>query len=146
MLKQVSLFSSNNPHPDGDIWIKEILRRTQPFLHKDVEKYLVIKLLDEINLIDSIREKSLHLAAAFDLLVAAEYYRSVAHRGWVYCPEGEIPLLLYPYINACPRCLLKEQFVYHKANKPQSGSIGAATSRLLALFFCCIVSSARFIH
>ena len=135
MPNQIGLFSSTNPHPDGDTWIKEILRRTKLFRYEDVEKSLIIKLLEKIDLRAGASEKSLHLAAAFDLIVAAEYYRSVAHRGWVYCPEGESPLLLYPYINACPRCLLKNQFVYHKANKPQSGSIGATTSRLLALLF-----------
>ena len=134
MPKKVGLFSSTNPQPDGDAWIKEILSRTKPFHSEKVEKSLIIKLLDEISLRSDKKEKSLHLAAAFDLLVAAEYYGSVAHVGWVYCPEGDSPLLLYPYINACPRCLLKDQFVYHKANKPQSGSIGATTSRLLALF------------
>lgn len=134
MSKQTGLFSSTNPHPDGDTWIKEILRRRKPFHSEKVEKSLIIKLLDEINLRSDKQEKSLHLAAAFDLLVAAEYYGSVAHVGWVYCLEGDSPLLLYPYINACPRCLLEDQFVYHKANKPQSGAIGAATSRLLALF------------
>ena len=134
MPKQIGLFSSTNPHPDGDTWIKEILGRTRPFPYEDVEKSLISKLLEKIDLRADVSEKSLHLAAAFDLLVAAEYYRSVAHVGWVYCAEGESPLLFYPYINACPRCLLKDQFVYHKANKPQSGLIGATTSRLLALF------------
>lgn len=134
MSKQSGLFSSTNSHSDGDIWIKEILRRTKPFRYENVEKSLIIKLLEKIDLRSGANEKSVHLAAAFDLLVAAEYYRSVSHVGWVYCPEGESSLLLYPYINACPRCLLKDQFVYHKANKPPSGSIGAKTSRLLALF------------
>ena len=80
MPKQIGLFSSTNLHSDGDAWIQEILRRTKPFLHKDVEKYLIIKLLDEISLRFNIKEKSLHLAAAFDLLVAAEYYHSVVRR------------------------------------------------------------------
>ncbi len=135
MPNQIGLFSSTNPHPDGDTWIKEILRQTKLIHCEDLEKSLIIKLLEKIDLRAGASEKSLHLAAAFDLLVAAEYYRFVAHRRWVYCPEGESPLLLYPYINACPRCLLKNQFVYHTANKPQSGSIGATTSRLLALLF-----------
>ena len=99
MPNQIGLFSSTNPHPDGDTWIKEILRQTKLIHCEDLEKSLIIKLLEKIDLRAGASEKSLHLAAAFDLLVAAEYYRFVAHRRWVYCPEGESPLLLYPYIN-----------------------------------------------
>ena len=37
------------------------------------------------------------LAAAFDLFVAADYYKNVAHRGWYYCPVGEyMPTLRAP--------------------------------------------------
>jgi len=73
------------------------------------------------------------LAAAFDLYVAIEYYRRVAHRGWLYCPVGE-PLLIYPFTNVCPRCVLSGQFHYHPANKPESGAIGTITRRLLCVF------------
>ena len=135
MPEQSDLSCSTNANLDGDLWLKKILSQTKPFPYEEVEKSLIIKLLEKIDLISDPSEKSLHLAAAFDLLVAAEYYRSVAHVGWVYCPEGESPILLYSYINACSRCLLKDQFVFHTANKPQSGSIGATTSRLLALYF-----------
>jgi hypothetical protein len=75
------------------------------------------------------------LAAAFDLLVSCAYYGSVAHAGWVYCPESTLgTVLFYPYTNVCPSCALNNKFVFHKANKPRSGVIGAHTSRLLALF------------
>jgi hypothetical protein len=73
------------------------------------------------------------LAAAFDLFVAADYYKNVAHRGWYYCPVGD-PLLFYPYTNTCPRCVLQGHFHFEEANKPGSGSIGQATSRLLGVF------------
>ena len=73
------------------------------------------------------------LAAAFDLFVAAQYYRSVAHKGWYYCPVGS-PTLFYPFTNICPRCMLASKFEYENANKPESGSIGQATSRLLSIF------------
>jgi hypothetical protein len=76
----------------------------------------------------------LSLAAAFDLLVAVEYYSKVVNTGWLYCPSGDEPLLLYPFTNACPRCLLKGEFHFHKANKPESGAIGAATRILLCGF------------
>jgi hypothetical protein len=42
--------------------------------------------------------------------------------------------MFYPYTNVCPSCALNNTFVFHKANKPQSGVIGAHASRLLALF------------
>lgn len=73
------------------------------------------------------------LAAAFDLFVSAEYYSKITNRGWLYCPSGE-PLLLYPFTNTCPRCILTGTFHFHKSNKPTSGSIGETTSRLLCIF------------
>jgi hypothetical protein len=76
----------------------------------------------------------LSLAAAFDLLVAVEYYSKVVNTGWLYCPSGDEPLFLYPFTNACPCCLLKGEFHFHKANKPESGAIGAATRNLLCGF------------
>lgn len=76
------------------------------------------------------------LAAAFDLLVSVEYYKSMGHSGWVYCPfPEEEPFIYYPYTNVCPRCVLANDFRFHQANKPPSGSIGAMTSKLLGLFF-----------
>jgi hypothetical protein len=76
------------------------------------------------------------LAAAFDLLVSAEYYKSMGHSGWVYCPfPKNEPFIYYPYTNVCPRCVLANDFQFHQANKPPSGSIGAMTSKLLGLFF-----------
>jgi hypothetical protein len=73
------------------------------------------------------------LAAAFDLFVTAGYYENVAHTKWYYCPEGE-PLSLYPFLNACPRCLLKPQYEYQDANKPTSAIIGKTTSHALPVF------------
>lgn len=81
-------------------------------------------------------QRRLLLAAAFDLMVAAEYYATVGHVGWTYCPYSETePAIYYPYTNICPRCVLSGAFHYHQANKPPSGNIGAATSKLLLLFF-----------
>lgn len=70
------------------------------------------------------------LAVCFDLLVTAEYARRVANNGWLYCPTDP-PMLLYPFVNACPRCVLSEKFVFHKSNKPESGAIGTVTSNIL---------------
>ena len=74
------------------------------------------------------------IAAAFDLFVAAEYYTRTANNGWLYCPSHGEPLLIYPFTNACTRCVLHGEFHFHKANKPESGTIGAATRTLLCGF------------
>ena len=73
-------------------------------------------------------------AAAFDLIVAAHYYGNVANKGWLYCGPKN-PVLFYPYTNSCPRCALKNEFQFHKANKPRSGNIGSVTSAYLCLCY-----------
>lgn len=40
-------------------------------------------------------------------------------------------MLLYAYTNACPRCLGNGEFVFTKANKPESGQIGMITTEIL---------------
>lgn len=70
------------------------------------------------------------LAALFDLLVSCQYYNSIANKGWTYCPHSP-QKLIYTYTNVCPRCLGNHEFVFTKANKPESGQIGAATSEIL---------------
>jgi hypothetical protein len=118
----------------SDSWLSQSLAHAQPLQSLPVEDALASKLLDVVEAGNySAEYRKLALAAAFDLFVAAEYYGGVTHGGWLYCPLNE-PLLLYPYTNTCPRCVLERRFEYHKANKPKSGSIGAATSRLLCLF------------
>ncbi|MCP4358266.1 MAG: hypothetical protein GY796_09655 [Chloroflexi bacterium] len=119
----------------GDDWIESIIEKSQDLIISQTEQEAISKLI-EIIYSDAIAssDRRLALAAAFDLLATAEYYRSVGHVGWVYCPADNSPLLLYPYTNVCPRCVLKNEFVFHKANKPKSGVIGARTSRLLAAF------------
>jgi len=53
---------------------------------------------------------------------------------WLYCPNpSDHPLYYYTYTNTCPRCVLKGEFYFHAAHKPESGTIGAATRRLLIL-------------
>jgi hypothetical protein len=76
----------------------------------------------------------LAIAAAFDFFVGAEYYTRTANNGWLYCPKHDKPLLIYPFTNACPRCVLNGEFYFHKANKPESGTIGATTRLLLCGF------------
>ena len=72
-------------------------------------------------------------ASAFDLLISAEYYTSISHSGWLYCPEME-PRLFFHFTNCCPVHVLSDDFYFHPSNKPTSGKIGTATSRLLLLF------------
>ncbi|MDR3282304.1 MAG: hypothetical protein LBS92_01685 [Candidatus Methanoplasma sp.] len=70
------------------------------------------------------------VAAAFDLLVSAEYYQSMTHRGWTYCSEGPT-MLVYPFTNTCPRCVSNGHFQFVKGNKPESGRIGMVTVEIL---------------
>lgn len=119
----------------GDAWITENLAAARTIASVPEEDALISALIQAVYAHSNTpAEKSINLAAAFDLLVSADYYRSVAHANWVYCPSDNTPLLLYPFTNACPRCLLNDKFHFHQANKPKSGAIGSATSRLLALY------------
>ncbi len=121
---------------EKEIWLSNLVSNCQPFEGDTDEYNLIGILLDQIDQLKSNGNNSTYdLAAAFDLLVAAAYYGSVAHTGWIYCPESILgSAIFYPYTNVCPACAVKNQFHFHKANKPRSGVIGAHTSRLLALF------------
>lgn len=120
----------------GDQWLAELVESSSPVSGRPAEIALIKSLLDAIYSEDLAQEsRRILLAAAFDLVVAAEYYSRVAHVGWVYCPHPtNDPAIFYPYTNVCPRCALRGKFVYHEANKPHSGIIGAQTSRLLLIF------------
>jgi hypothetical protein len=116
-------------------WVKEAINSaTRIDVHFD-EKNLASKLIQQAYNSANKKEISIGiaLAAAFDLFVAADYYKSIANRGWYYCPVGD-PLLFYPYTNTCPRCILRGSFHFEEANKPGSGSIGQTTSRILGVF------------
>lgn len=74
--------------------------------------------------------KGIIMAALFDLFISCQYYHGLANKGWTYCPQ--LPnLMFYTYTNVCPRCLGKHKFVFSKANKPESGQIGMATTEIL---------------
>lgn len=118
-----------------DHWIDQIIEKSQELVVDEIEYDVITKLIDIAYTIPTtIANRRLTLAAFFDLLANAEYYRTVSHIGWFYCPVDDVPLLVYPYTNVCPRCVLENNFVFHKANKPKSGVIGSKTSRLLAVF------------
>lgn len=119
----------------SDHWIDNIIEKSQELVVNQIEEDVIAKLVEIVYIMPtSDANRRLALAASFDLLANAEYYRSVGHIGWFYCPVDDAPLLIYPYTNVCPRCALKNEFVFHEANKPKSGVIGARTSRLLAVF------------
>ena len=124
----------------GDIvevsdWVKTALEKAKELVSYPHEKSLAHELIQQAFQAAASKGCSvgISLAGAFDLFVAAEYYKSVAHKGWYYCPQGE-PALFYPFTNTCPRCVLKGEFYYEMANKPGSGLIGQATARLLSVF------------
>ncbi len=127
---------SNQPEAVNVDWIVNLLGRVKALEVYPHEEALVELLVEQA--IENSRLTStslgLSLAAAFDLIVAAEYYTKVANKGWLYCPVSDYPLLIYPYTNACARCLLKGSFFFHRANKLPSGTIGKTTSRLLCIF------------
>lgn len=114
--------------------IQNIIDNSAPISLKSERAALAKKLIGEAYRIPN-EEIGLSLGAAFDLLVSAEYYGRVTNRGWIYCPNKHTPLLFFPYTNVCPRCNIDGKFVYHKSNKPSSGSIGAIAVDLLGLMF-----------
>lgn len=115
-------------------WANQILKKAQLVKLERHEQNLADTLID---LCYNAEKRTgvpigIALAAAFDLLVSAEYYRNLTNRGWCYCPEHQS--LIFPYTNTCPACVLSAKFYYHRSNKPESGKIGTATSRLLCVF------------
>ncbi|MFB8790401.1 MAG: hypothetical protein U7123_16505 [Potamolinea sp.] len=131
---------SNQPDMVNTDWIVNLLGRVKAlevYPHEEaLTETLVRQAIENARLTST--SLGLSLAAAFDLIVAAEYYIKVANKGWLYCPESDYPLLIYPYTNTCPRCVLKGNFCFHQANKLPSGTIGKTTSRLLCVFLKCL--------
>jgi hypothetical protein len=76
------------------------------------------------------------LAALFDLCVSLEYAKLVTDTDWVYCPASQQhkePLLLYPYVKACPRCAASGQVVPIESHKPGSDTIGRIAAKTLGV-------------
>lgn len=82
--------------------------------------------------------KGVALAAMFDLAVTVIYVERLSSNGWLYCrdasPELRDPKLFYPFVNACPRCALRNVFYFAPSRKPSSAIIGQATSLILTVF------------
>lgn len=125
-------------------WVKNAIDRAQALImspyEDDLSSLLIQKALDSAE--SGYCSSNIALAAAFDLFVTAQYYTNLTHKGWHYCPIGE-PALFFPFTNVCPRCVLRGSFQFETANKPQSGSIGQATSRLLSVFLTQLFTRAR---
>ncbi|MDX2078419.1 MAG: hypothetical protein SFZ02_18445 [bacterium] len=114
-----------------DEWIADRLAEATLFSITPLQIQVISALVDIVMKTINPSEHKLALASVFDLLVSAEYYGLVGDDGWLRCSADQT-LILYPYTNICPHCIKKGNFVYHRANKPKSGVIGATTSKLLA--------------
>jgi hypothetical protein len=76
------------------------------------------------------------LAALFDLCVSLEYAKLVTDTDWVYCPANQYrgkPLLLYPYVKACPRCAASGKLVQVESHKPSSDTIGRIAAKVIGM-------------
>jgi hypothetical protein len=111
-------------------WITTQIAQSQEMNFSGPESRLITAIFEKIPVHDL--NKGRYLAAAFDLLMTAEYYKSVTVKNWHYCPNGH-PKIYYSFLNACPYCCLKQKFVFTHGNKPQSGAIGKSSSFLLSL-------------
>ncbi|MEW6355492.1 MAG: hypothetical protein AB1696_04140 [Planctomycetota bacterium] len=126
-----------------DSWIEDVIQKSKsvdPESELEGELvHLLVKMCYENKQISPNGVGQL-LASAFDLLVAAQYYSALSHAGWLYCPR-ETPRFFFHYTNCCPRHVLNNEFYFSPSQKPQSGRIGNATSRLLLLFYNAIFAS-----
>jgi len=124
-------------------WIEELLKKSKANTKKEeknhdnpLESKLITRLISDcynLHKEDSSISLGKLLASTFDLLISAEYYSYVGHKGWYYCP-APTPSLYYHFTNCCPRHALNNIFYFHPSSKPESGSIGKSTSRLLRAF------------
>jgi len=76
------------------------------------------------------------LAAIFDLCVSLEYAKRVTDTDWVYCPasrQNSSPILIYPYVKACPRCATLGRVVHVESHKPGSDTIGRIAAKTLGV-------------
>ncbi|GAK54299.1 BssHII restriction endonuclease [Candidatus Moduliflexus flocculans] len=124
-------------------WIETLLQKAEEATQKEqkahqnpFEQQLIVELIHACYALHA-KKRSLHLgrllASAFDFVVTADYYAGIGHKGWFYCPSPT-PRLYYHFTNCCPRHALENMFYFHASSKPESGSIGKATSRLLRNF------------
>lgn len=109
---------------------QELLDFTRPKDLPEEIQSIIGQIIKSACLKDFKQSLGIRLAALFDLFVSCQYYNGLANKGWTYCPKSP-QLLLYAYTNICPRCLGQHDYVFTKANKPESGQIGMATTEIL---------------
>lgn len=136
---------------DND-WIKDLIAKSEAATLKEAKEYanplesaLISKVIAKcIDLRQHRKDISLGrlLAAGFDLIVSADYYSSTSHKGWYFCPTPT-PHLFFHFTNCCPRHALDNVFHFHSSSKPESGSIGRSTSRLLRSFYNALLASRK---
>jgi hypothetical protein len=128
-------------------WIENILSRCSKLEQNNSFESQLSDLLIEkcLKYADNLGNVGTLLASAFDLLVSAEYYGMVSHSGWLYCP-AENPRLYFHFTNCCPRHVIDNKFFFNPSNKPSSGKIGTATSRLLLLFIQQLFQRKKFVE
>ncbi len=124
-------------------WIEDLLKKSKENTNKEdklhnnpLEFQLIEKLIERaysLNAKNTQLPLGRILASAFDLIVSADYYSTIGHKGWFYC-SSPAPHLYYHFTNCCPRHALNNIFHFHQSSKPESGSIGKSTSRLLRNF------------
>jgi len=86
------------------------------------------------------------LAALFDLCVSLEYDKLVADTDWVYCPASKQhrePVLVYPYVNACPRCAASGHVAPVRSHKPGSATIGRIAAKTLGAMLSALSQTTR---
>lgn len=111
----------------------------EPIFHFVSQLYSMTKRLDSAD-----RALGITLAAMFDLAVSSLYLEKIVSTGWFLCKHDDNnPAFVYPFVNACPRCTMSGEFYHLKAKKPESASIGQATSRILCAFLDRHVQSVR---
>lgn len=129
-------------------WIEDLLKKSKENTKNEItafknpfEQALISKVIDDcyrIHHLDTQIPLGRILASGFDLIVSANYYSNIGHKGWFYCPEPA-PKLYYHFTNCCPRHSIANVFVFHPSSKPESGSIGTSTSRLLRSYLSSLI-------
>ena len=118
-------------------WIDELIKNSEQIETNNKDEQSLIDMLVEIAYSSKIKieDRGYTLAAFYDIAVAAAYYSYITSSGWLYCKNNGYAKLILPFVNCCPIHALKDDYVFHKSNKPTSAIIGTATSRVLLLFY-----------
>ena len=87
---------SNQPEPVKADWIVSLLGRVKALEVNPHEEALTSILVEQAleNAKRTVTNPGISLAAAFDLIVPAEYYTKLTNKAILYCPINNIPLLV----------------------------------------------------